>query len=410
MTILAVDTFIRANQSGFGTSSGGQVWTAPRGSGTYSITSNEGVNSTNGANFSVARLGSGTATSVEVLIRLKPADTTSNIGTVARYVDINNFYYGVLVGGVARIGKDVSGTFTTLASTSVTYTASNFYWLRFNLVSTTLRLKFWQDGSGEPSSWTVTTTDASLSSGGYGLGSDATGNTSFDGMTVTNAPGTRTITPVTSALKTTNTRTVPDTTALKTTNTRTIGVTAATQTTSTRTISATSALKTTNIRTIPVSVALKTTQARTIPDTAALKTTNARTITQVSTALKTTNTRTIGSNAALLTTNTKTITPVGAVLEQTSKKTLSATAALQTTNTRTIPTTGAMLTRNTRTIEASAALVKMRSIPCSACLSNIFIFEPNAMLIVPSGTASLLVPSGQTTLIVPSGQTTLIIP
>lgn len=186
MTILASDTFARANQSGWGTSSGGQVWTAPRGGGAYSIVSNEGVNSSNGGTFSVARIGSGTATSTEVLVRLKPADTTSNIGTIARYIDTNNFYYGVLVGGVARIGKNVSG-FTTLASTSVTYTTANFYWLRFNLVSTTLRLKFWQDGTSEPASWTVTTTDSSLSSGGYGLGSDAVGSTSFDSLTVTDA-------------------------------------------------------------------------------------------------------------------------------------------------------------------------------------------------------------------------------
>lgn len=366
MTILASDTFIRANQSGFGTSSGGQVWSTPRGSGTYSITGNKGVNSANGANFSIARLGSGTATSVEVLVRLEPADTTSNIGTVARYVDTNNFYYGVLVGGVARIGKDVSGTFTTLASTSVTYTTSNFYWLRFNLVSTTLRLKFWQDGSSEPTSWTVTTTDASLSSGGYGLGSDATGSTSFDTMTVTNAPGTRTITPVTAALKTTNTRTVPDTAALKTTNTRTVN--------------ATTALKTTTTRTISATAALKTTQARTVPDTVALKTTNARTITPVSVALNTTNTRSISSAAALLTQNA-----------------------------RTVGTQVALKTTQTRTIAASATLVKIRSVPCSVSLSTTFVFVPNAMLIVPSGAASLLVPSGQTTLIVPSGQTTLII-
>lgn len=409
MSIIASDTFIRANQSGFGTSSGGQVWSTPRGTGTYSITANEGVNSANGANFSVARIGSGTATSVEVLVRLKPADTTSNIGTIARFVDANNFYYGVLVSGVARIGKNVSGTFTTLASTSVTYTTSNFYWLRFNLVSTTLRLKFWQDGSSEPTAWTVTTTDASLSSGGYGLGSDATGSTSFDTMTVTNAPGTRTITPVTVALKTTTTRTVPDTAALKTTSVRTVGTTAALKTTNTRTVSATSALKTTNTRTMSASAALKTTQVRTVPDAVALKTTNVRTVTPISVALKTTSTRIVSSDTALLTTSTRTITPVSAALWQTSKRTLSATAALQTTSTRTIPTTCALLTTSTRTIGASVSLAKTRSIPCTASLSSTFIFEPNAMLIVPSGAASLLVSSGQTTLIVPSGQTTLII-
>lgn len=187
MAILASDTFVHPNQANWPTSSGGQTWTAPRGSGTYSISSNEGVNSANGGSFSVARIGSGTATSTEVLVRLNPADTTSDIGCIARYVDTNNFYYGVLSGSKALIGKDASGSFSTIASTSFSYANGTFYWLRFNLVGTTLKLKAWQDGTGEPGSWTVTTTDASLASGGYGLGSDATGSTSFDSLTVTDA-------------------------------------------------------------------------------------------------------------------------------------------------------------------------------------------------------------------------------
>lgn len=187
MGILASDTFSRANQSGWGTSSGGQVWSSARGAGTYNIMLNEGVNSANGGTFSVARIGTGTTTSTEVLVRVQPADTSSDIGTIARYVDNNNFYYGVFVSGTVAIGKDVSGTFTTLTSTSFSYSTSNFYWLKFNLVGTTLKLKAWQDGTSEPANWTLTTTDSSLSSGGYGLGSDATGSTSFDSLTVTDA-------------------------------------------------------------------------------------------------------------------------------------------------------------------------------------------------------------------------------
>lgn len=187
MTMLASDTFQRANASSWETSSGGQVWSAPRGSGSYSIVSDEGVNSANGGSFSVARIGAGTATSTEVLVRLKPADTTSDIGVVARFQDANNFYYGILVNGTLAIGKNVAGTFTTFPGTTFSYSTANFYWLRFNLVGSTLKLKAWQDGTSEPSSWTVTETDSSLSSGGYGLGSDATGSTDFDSLTVTDA-------------------------------------------------------------------------------------------------------------------------------------------------------------------------------------------------------------------------------
>lgn len=187
MTILASDTFVHPNQSSWPTSSGGQTWTAPRGAGTYSIVSNEGVNSANGGTFSVARIGSGTATSTEVLVRLNPADTTSDIGTIARFVDSNNFYYGAFENGKVVIGKDASGTFTTLTSASFTYANGTFFWLRFNLVGTALKLKVWQSGTAEPGSFTISTTDSSISSGGYGLGSDATGSTSFDSLTVTDA-------------------------------------------------------------------------------------------------------------------------------------------------------------------------------------------------------------------------------
>lgn len=187
MGILASDTFVHPNQSGWPTSSGGQPWSSVRGSGTYNIISDEGVNSANGGAFSIARIGSGIATSTEVLVRCNPADTSSAIGTVARFVNMNNFYYGIFSGGQVQIGKDVSGTFTTLVFETFSYTTSNFYWFRFNLVSTTLKLRVWQDGTTEPTSWTLTTTDSSLSSGGYGLGSDATGNTSFDSLTVTDA-------------------------------------------------------------------------------------------------------------------------------------------------------------------------------------------------------------------------------
>lgn len=371
MTVLASDTFSRANQSGWGTSSGGQVWSSARGAGTYSIVSNEGVNSANGGTFSVARIGSGTATSTEVLVRLKPADTTSDIGCIARYTDNNDFYYGVLVSGTVAIGKDVAGSFTTLTSTSFSYSTANFYWLRFNLSGSTLKLKVWQDGTSEPGSWTVTTTDSSLSSGGYGLGSDATGSTSFDSLTITDAPSistfTRTITPVTAALKTTTTRTVTHVSvALKTTNTRSV-------------THASAALKTINTHTVPATAALKTTQARTVPTSAALLQTSKR-IVGAQAALKTTPTRSVPDSAALKTTNTRSI---------------SAQAAIKTTSTRTVP--------------ASAALANIRTVPCTACLASNFVFEPNAMLLVPSGQTTLLVPSGETNLIVPSGQTTLII-
>jgi len=271
MSTLATDTFSRANQVGFGTASDGtDTWSQARGAMTWAITSNKGTcNSASGGTFNVFRLGSQTAASVEILVRVNPADT-SDIGCVARYQDINNFYYGVLSGGNLVIGVNNAGTFTTLRSVGFTYSAGSAYWLRFRLVSTSLSLKAWADGSGEPGSFQATITDSAISSaGGFGLGSDSSSatNTQFDSLTVTNAPELRTILD-TAALKTTNTRTIPATAALKTTQARSVPTSAALLQTSQRTIGTTTALKTTSTRTVGANARLAKT--RTVPCSACL--------------------------------------------------------------------------------------------------------------------------------------------
>ena len=187
MTILAQDTFVRANQTGFGTASDGQVWARVRGAMAWAITSDEGTCNSAGGTFNIFQPGAKTSAPVEVLVRVTPADTTSNTGCIGRYVDANDFYYGVLNAGSAVIGKDVAGGFSTLASATFSYSAGTAYWLRFRLVSTNLYFKAWQDGATEPGTWTVTATDSSLASGGFGLGCDSSSgtNTQFDSLTVT---------------------------------------------------------------------------------------------------------------------------------------------------------------------------------------------------------------------------------
>jgi len=189
MTILAFDAFIRANQSGWGTASDGESWANTRGTATVSITSNEGTLRTASSSFTVMQIGTKIAANQEILVRMKPASAvSSNQGIVARFTNSNNFYYGVLFNNTAVIGKDVSNVFTTLTNPAFTFSTSNFYWLRFNLIGTTLRLRVWQDGTAEPTTWTATTTDSALASGGFGLANDhATVDAQFDHLTVTNA-------------------------------------------------------------------------------------------------------------------------------------------------------------------------------------------------------------------------------
>lgn len=67
------------------------------------------------------------------------------------------------------VQKRVNGTFTNLRVAAFKATANTAYSLRFRIVGTMLYAKVWASATTEPSAWTVTTTDSSLSSGQCGL-------------------------------------------------------------------------------------------------------------------------------------------------------------------------------------------------------------------------------------------------
>src|SRR6185312_7231729 len=84
------DTFVLANQSGWGTAFDGQAW-AKTGIGTDAIASNEAtITNTTGDVHEV--LGSRTATDEEGTCRFSLSASTISGGMELRYVDANNFY------------------------------------------------------------------------------------------------------------------------------------------------------------------------------------------------------------------------------------------------------------------------------------------------------------------------------
>ena len=192
---IAQDTFTRTGQSGWGTSTDGQTWNQIDGTDTLSIGANEGK-ATGSVNTNSMQLGSKTAKDVEGLVRTAPGGTNVKTGIELRLADLNNFYLARLNGqnNTIELCKMISGTLTVLNSAAFTITANSFYWIRFRVQGTTLSGKIWADGSGEPGSWTVTTTDSSISAaGGFGLYSiaNATGTVNkFDSFTVTNLQDT----------------------------------------------------------------------------------------------------------------------------------------------------------------------------------------------------------------------------
>jgi hypothetical protein len=191
---VSADTFMRANQSGWGTSSGGETWTHSNGADTLSIASNEGqlVTANNGVINSM-QLGASTGTDMIITARMSLSNTSGNIAIIGRYVDTSHWYNCFFSAGNVSIEKNIGGVFTTLATFSPAQTISNgtFFWIKFSLVGTTLQAKCWVDGNSEPANWSGTVTDASLSSGGWALkGNDLFAGAltfKYDHFTVTSA-------------------------------------------------------------------------------------------------------------------------------------------------------------------------------------------------------------------------------
>lgn len=167
MTIQRADTFAsRTVASGFGTASDGNVWTINAGDG-QSVGSNEGKISGSSAS-TFATLGASLATAdAEVVTRVMIDDSSNTSGLLARWTDTNNYYLCRYDGvGNMALFKDVAGTKTTIVSAAFTPNAGTFYWLKFHVSGTTLEARWWQDGTSEPSTWGLSTTDSALSGSG----------------------------------------------------------------------------------------------------------------------------------------------------------------------------------------------------------------------------------------------------
>src|SRR6266487_1313469 len=169
ITILAEDTFQRANQVLWGTASDGKVWGGGANKlSAFSINNTMGQVSNGSGQYS-ALLGP-TATNAEVLFSGSLSSfTKSNVGALLRRSDAQNWYKASINGVSLLIQKKVNSTLTLLSKTAFAATAGTSYTLRFSVVGATLSAKVWQTGSTEPANWMITVTDSSLLSGRCGI-------------------------------------------------------------------------------------------------------------------------------------------------------------------------------------------------------------------------------------------------
>lgn len=194
MTILAEDTFIRADSSGsWGTASDGQIWAKIDGAGTPSIVSNRGEILAFASQDTTMQLGSSTTAGINFLVRVNILG--GNGGPVWRIQDADHFYRLVVEDdGIAFLQwKNGAFNFTIITTANIpNWDRLQEWWVRvIHTVGNDVEVRVWLDGSSEPSTPLISINDTNITSaGGYGLISVGYDNGNpftnyFDNLTVT---------------------------------------------------------------------------------------------------------------------------------------------------------------------------------------------------------------------------------
>ena len=166
---LAQDNFERPDHALWGTASDSLTWGGDANtSSAFSIVNSSGQVSNSSGVYN-AVLGS-TATDAEVLFTGSMSSySNTSLGALLHWSDSQNLYRAYINGASLTIQKRFHNSTTTLGSIPFTATAGSYYTLRFQIIGTTLSVKVWPTGTIEPTSWMITVTDSSLSSGFCGL-------------------------------------------------------------------------------------------------------------------------------------------------------------------------------------------------------------------------------------------------
>jgi hypothetical protein len=175
MSVLGVDQVEkRSNVSGsWGTATDGQSWSHPVGGSTINVTSGHLVVVNTPGTWDHMILGSKTSGPQEVYTEFHTSATTENFGALLRYTSAGTSGYMMVFdggsGGVYIYLEDPINGLTTLASKTMTVSSGATYGVRARADGSNLLLKIWNKTSSEPTSWTVTTTDSTYTSGEFGL-------------------------------------------------------------------------------------------------------------------------------------------------------------------------------------------------------------------------------------------------
>ena len=188
------DTFARTETGGWGAADTGQSWTVTDGTAAdFSVDGTSGLINVGVVNDPHTLISSQTSLNADVSVVVN-VDQLASLSTIPidlifRYVDASNYYYARMVPGVNEdvgifLVKVVGGVTTTIASLAyqpgLVHSPTTTYVFRAQLTGSAFMAKAWEQGTTEPSSWTVSAVDTSLTAvGAVGINVVVpTGNTS----------------------------------------------------------------------------------------------------------------------------------------------------------------------------------------------------------------------------------------
>ena len=167
-TVVANDTFSRANQTYWGNASDGLTWGGDANSqSVFRISADTGYVGSAWTTYSGV-LGPTLSNSQVLCSGSISSFSNANFGAVLRWQDGSHWYKAYVDGGHLVLQKKVGSTLTNIGSVSFAAGAGVNYTLRFQAIGTVLYAKVWMTGSAEPG-WMVQATDSTFASGQGGL-------------------------------------------------------------------------------------------------------------------------------------------------------------------------------------------------------------------------------------------------
>lgn len=172
VTVLAQDTFQRPNQSLWGQSSDGHMWSGDANSSPlFSIADHAGqISGGKGAVQAIMQLSSqDSELLVSGTVNQFNAHGTSNLGVVLRWQDSQNWYKVLIDGSTFQLLKSVQGKISTLTTQPFKAVGGTAYSIRFRALGSDLFAKAWPSAQPEPANWAWLVIDTDLRTGNSGI-------------------------------------------------------------------------------------------------------------------------------------------------------------------------------------------------------------------------------------------------